>query len=430
MKCVIIAGGKGTRLGLKDIPKPMVPISGKPLLEHQILLAKRYGIRDFMILSGHLAEVIVDYFGDGSRWGVHIEHLVEPCPLGTAGAVKLAQSHLNERFLVLYGDVVMDFDIQRFIEFDRQFPDSMGSLIVHPNDHPYDSDLVATGDDHLIAEFYAKPHEEGRYYQNLVNAAVYILSPKMLDHIPEGESLDFGRHIFPQLIQAGAELRAYQTPEYIKDMGTSHRLQEVMDAFESGKVAAMNLANKRPAVFLDRDGVINKNMDNSATVEQFDLLPGVGHAVRTLNQQGILTVLVTNQPGLAKGFFSEKELSALHDKMEFLLGKEGAFLDAIYYCPHHPDKGFSGEVEALKTACSCRKPEPGMLLKAATDLNIDLANSWMVGDSDSDVQAGHTAGCRTLLIASDPVHKNTANAMAADLLAAVSYILQEREAEE
>ena len=141
MQTVIIAGGKGTRLGLKDIPKPMVEIDGKPLLEHQIELAKRYGAKEFFILSGHLAHVIEDYFGDGSKWNVKIHHVVEPYPLGTAGSLKLLEGKLEEKFMVFYGDVVMDFDIANFIDFDSK-NDSIGTTLVHPNDHPYDSDLI------------------------------------------------------------------------------------------------------------------------------------------------------------------------------------------------------------------------------------------------------------------------------------------------
>ena len=179
MQLVILAGGKGTRLGLTDIPKPMCPIAGKPLLERQIELARDFGIDEIFILSGHLAHVISDYFGDGSKWGVKIHHVVEPYPLGTAGCLHLLDGRLKGRFMVFYGDVVMDFDLKAFQDFDRNY-DSIGTILVHPNNHPYDSDLVETDAEKTVTAMLPKPHPEGLVYHNLVNAAVYILSRVLL----------------------------------------------------------------------------------------------------------------------------------------------------------------------------------------------------------------------------------------------------------
>ena len=294
MQLVIIAGGKGTRLGLKDIPKPMCPINGKPLLEMQIDLAKRYGINEIFILSGHLSQVIIDYFGDGSKFGVNIHHIVESKPLGTAGSLKLLEGTLKERFLVFYGDVVMDFDIKSFIEFDKQNEKSIGSLIVHPGNHPYDSDLVEVNDKKEIIGFLPKPHPKDLLYRNLNNAAVYILSPKIFNEIPNDVNTDFGKDIFPKIVQDGKLLRTYDTPEYIKDMGTPDRLQHISEDVRSGLVASLNRKNPRRAIFLDRDGTINVNMDTHPTVECFTLLPGVPDAIRLINESLYLAVVVTN----------------------------------------------------------------------------------------------------------------------------------------
>lgn len=415
MQLVIIAGGKGTRLGLKDIPKPMCPIAGKPLLEHQILLAKRYGITDILILSGHLADVIINYFGDGHKWGVNIRHLVESHPLGTAGCLKMAAQYLAQRFLVFYGDVVMDFDIQHFIDFDRQVPNTMGSLIVHPGNHPYDSDLVDVDDKNCVKRFLPKPHPKDLLYRNINNAAVYILNKDILNFIPNDTACDFGHDIFPQVIASGAVLRAYDTPEFIRDMGTPERLKKIEADFLSGLVSSSNREHKRRAIFLDRDGTINVNRDKDISVENFELLPRVADAIRKINESNYLAIVVTNQPMIAKGFISFEDLANIHKKMETLLGAQRAYVDAIYFCPHHPDKGFPGEVPELKIDCDCRKPKPGMLLSAAKDFNIDLSSSWMLGDSDTDIQAGKAAGCRTLKI-------NTENCK--DLYAAVTTILE------
>ena len=401
MQLVIIAGGKGTRLGLKDIPKPMCPINNKPLLQYQVELAKRYGIDEIFILSGHLSQVIVNYFGDGSKFGVKIHHVVEPHPLGTAGSLKLIEDQLTDRFLVFYGDVVMDFDISSFIKFDSQDTDTLGTLLVHPGNHPYDSDLVEVNSDNDIIGFLPKPHPKDLLYRNLNNAAVYILSPVILRFIPEDQNLDFGKDIFPKLVSEGYRLRAYDTPEFIRDMGTPDRLKVIEKDVVSGLVSSLNKENPRKAIFLDRDGTINENMDIHPSVENFCLLPGAADAIRKINETHYLAVVVTNQPMIAKGFLTFPELEKIHKKMETLLGNERAYLDRIYFCPHHPEKGFAGELPVLKVDCDCRKPKPGMLLQAARDLNIDLSNSWMIGDSLSDIEAGRRAGCNAILLNKD-----------------------------
>jgi NDP-sugar pyrophosphorylase family protein len=214
----------------------MVKIFGKPLLEYQIELAKRYGITEIYILSGYLADTIIDYFGSGAKWGVEIHHVVEPKPLGTAGALKLLEGKLTGRFIVFYGDIVMDFDIPAFIAFDGRDAGTIGTVLVHPTGHPHDSDLVAIDAAQYVTAFLPKPHDTAPVSQNLVNAAVYVLSPRILDYIAGDAFADFGKDIFPALLQKGEQIRAYRTSEYIKDMGTKERFAEVCADMESGKV--------------------------------------------------------------------------------------------------------------------------------------------------------------------------------------------------
>lgn len=422
MQLVIIAGGKGTRLGLKDIPKPMVKIGDKSILEHQIDLAKRYGINEIFILSGHLAHVIEDYFGNGEKLGVKIHHITEDFPLGAAGCVKLLEGKITDRFLLISGDIVMDFDIQSFIDFDNSY-DSIGTAIVHPNDHPFDSDLYEINENNKIIKVLSKPHEEGLVYQNIVNASAYIFSPKIFNYIEKDKFQDFGKEILPKIVANGETLIAYNTPEYIKDMGTEKRFEEVSNDFLSGKVARLNKKNPRPAIFLDRDGVICKDMDTKPYAKDFDLLEGVADAIKTINKSDYLSVVVTNQPMIAKGFVSFDEVYQTHKKMETLLGEKGAYLNKIYFCPHHPEKGFEGEVKALKINCNCRKPKPGMLIQAQKDLNIDLKNSWMIGDKESDMIAGKNAGCKTILISDKNIKSENTDFICKNLQAALKIIL-------
>jgi D,D-heptose 1,7-bisphosphate phosphatase len=392
MKVVIIAGGKGTRIASvnNEIPKAMIPVAGKPVLEYQIELAKRYGHTDIILIIGHLGEVIQGYFGDGSKWGVSITYFLEKQPLGTAGALPDLKASLSDDFFVFYGDTVMDIALDQFLAFHRE-KKSMASLFLHPNDHPYDSDLVAVNEDNRIENFFSKPHPADFVGRNLVNAALYILSPSIIDYIPVGEKSDFGKHIFPTCLDAGLSLFGYISPEYIKDMGTPDRYEKVCGDVISGKVARLNRQYQRKAVFLDRDGVINEDVDLLCDPAQLKLLPGAAEAIRCINQNGYLAIVVTNQPVIARNLCDFKDLDYIHDTLETMLGREHAWVDAIYYCPHHPDSGYPEERKEYKIVCDCRKPKPGMLLKAAAEWNIDLSQSYLVGDRTSDIQAGENA---------------------------------------
>ena len=413
MKVVIMAGGKGTRIASvkSDVPKPMIPIAGKPILEWQIENLKACGLRDITLVIGYLGHVIQDYFGDGSKFGVKINYFVEDTPLGTAGALFM-MPELTEDFLLMCGDVILDVDFKRFIEFHKK-NHAWASLMAHPNGHPYDSSLLITEilppqepgglpiDTHKVVKWMNK-EDDRLYYKNRVNAGVEIISPELLKETkkffvpryPETpDKIDLDRDILKPNIKSG-RIYAYDTTEYIKDMGTPDRYYEVEDDIRSGKVKARNLGNRQKAIFLDRDGTINKYVGFLTKPEQFELISGVAEAIKRINKSGYLTIVVTNQPVIARGDCSWEELQQIHDKMETELGKEGAYIDAIYVCPHHPDKGFEGERPEYKHVCSCRKPLPGLLLKAAEDYNIDISLSYMIGDSDNDIQAGIAAGCR------------------------------------
>jgi D,D-heptose 1,7-bisphosphate phosphatase len=394
MKTVIIAGGKGTRIRsiADEIPKVMIPINSKPVIEYQILLAKRYGYTDFLFLTGYLGDKIEAYFGNGSNWGVNIEYFQETEALGTAGAFAEVKEKLTSDFWVFYGDTIMDFDMGKMYNFHRQH-NSEATLFLHPNDHPHDSDLVDIDDDSQIIAFYPKPHKNV-YHRNLVNAALYILSPAMLDFIHQGLKSDFGKNIFPTALVNSAKMYGYVSAEYIKDMGTPDRYEQVCNDMAVGKVARQNSRNKRPAVFLDRDGVINKEVNLLSSLDQMELIIGAAEAIRTINQSGYLAVVVSNQPVIARNLCDFDELKQIHNKMETLLGKEQAYLDAIYFCPHHPDRGYPEERVEYKIDCDCRKPKSGMFLKAAKDLNIDMSNSFMIGDKNTDIQAGQAAGVK------------------------------------
>lgn len=394
MKVVIIAGGKGTRIAsvASEIPKTMIPIDGKPILEYQVELAKRYGYDDFIFIIGHLGDVIRNHFGDGSEFGCNIDYFVESTPLGTAGALAELKEKLTEDFFVFYGDTVMDFDMNAMLRFHNK-NHSDATLLLHPNDHPYDSDIVAVDQNYKITHFYNKPHPDNLVVKNLVNAALFIFSPAILSKIKKGVKSHIERDVLPLALSDGLNLYGYVTPEYIKDMGTPDRYSDVCHDVKSGKVARMNRDYKRPAVFLDRDGVINYEVNLLHNPNQLKLIPGAAKAIRKINKSGYLAIVVTNQPVIARNLCSLEELEQIHATLETLLGKEEAYIDAIFYCPHHPDKGYPEERPEYKIECDCRKPKPGLLLQAKDQFNIDMQKSIMIGDRDSDIKAGLAAGC-------------------------------------
>ena len=407
-----MAGGKGTRIASvkSDVPKPMIPIAGKPILEWQIDNLKACNLTDITLVIGYMGQVIKEYFGNGSKFGVKISYFVEDTPLGTAGA--LFRMNLTENFLLLCGDVILDVDFNCFIEFHKK-NHAWASLMAHPNGHPYDSSLLVTEilapqepgglpiDTHKVVQWMNK-EDERLFYRNRVNAGIEIISPELMEetkknivlrHIETPDKIDLDRDVLKPNLESG-RIYAYDTPEYIKDMGTPDRYHEVEMDIKSGKVKARNLRNRQKAIFLDRDGTINKYVGFLTSHEQFELIPGITDIIRLINKSGYLAIVVTNQPIIARGECTWDELQKIHEKMGTELGKQGAFLDAIYICPHHPDKGFEGERIEYKVNCSCRKPNAGLLFQAARDFNIDLSESYMIGDSDRDIQAGNNAGCK------------------------------------
>ena len=355
----------------------------------------------------------MNHFGDGSKFGVSIQYYNEVTPLGNAGALFKLRNQLTEDFLLLNADAIFDVDFNRMVEFHRSHG-GLVTLFTHPNSHPYDSGLLIADENMSVKQWLAKEDERPNYYKNRVNAGLHVISPVVLDMaridvekigtVDEATGkvikVDLDRQLLKPLAGTG-KMFCYDSPEYVKDMGTPERYYSVVSDFKAGIVQSKNLKNKQKAVFLDRDGTINKYVGFLRDIDQFELIEGVAEAIKRINASGYLCIVVTNQPVIARGEVTVPLLEKIHNKMETLLGLEGAYIDGLYYCPHHPHKGFEGEIPELKFDCECRKPKPGMLLKAAEDFNIDLSESWMVGDGENDIKAGENAGCKTCLIGKD-----------------------------
>ena len=396
----ILAGGMGSRLKSRtgSLPKPMAHINGKPVLEHQISLCLKYGFTRIALLVHYQSEVIEEYFGNGAKFGVELVYVVEHEARGTAGALLDALDVMDSRFLVLYGDTYADINLKMFWDFDSK-RQSAGTLFLHPNDHPQDSDLMEIGDDGALIGVHSYPHPEGVDYPNLVNAALYILDKEsLINVIPIDRKTDLAKNTFPALLDAGKILYGYVTPEYIKDMGTPERLDKVERDINQGLPENLSGRNPRAALFLDRDGTLNLEVNHLNAPDKLTLLDGSAEGIKRINRAGILAIGVTNQPVLARGDVTFQGLKKIHARLDRLLGEKGAYLDRMYICPHHPDKGFLGEIPELKMECLCRKPQTGLFDLAVQDLNISRRDSWMVGDTTSDILAGKRAGLRTILV--------------------------------
>ena len=396
LKVVIMAGGKGTRISSinESVPKPLIDICGKPLLERQIDWLKKEGVKEVTLVVGHLGNIICKYFGNGKSFGISIKYVVEEDPLGTAGALFYFRKS-NKPILLINGDIMVDLDLKKLIKYHRD-KNSDITLVTHPNNHPYDSALIETNDDSRIIGWLNK--EDSRCdYKNRVNAGIHIIEPKTLrimGDMDRPKKMDLDREFLKPNI-CNFKIFAYDTPEYIKDMGTPSRYKAVCDDYDMNLIAIKNLENNQKAIFLDRDGTINKHKEFITKPDQIELIEGSAEAIKKINEAGYLAVLITNQPVLARGECSIEQLGDIHKRLERLLGENGAYLDDILFCPHHPDKGFDGERLEYKIECTCRKPKPGLIYEAAKKYNIDLAKSFMIGDSFTDLVAGESAGCKT-----------------------------------
>ena len=294
-----MAGGRGTRISelFPDIPKPLIQINGIPVPEREIVSLRDQGFTDFILTVSYLHEKIEEYFGDGEKLGVKIEYFVEETPLGNAGALLKLRNRIGDSpFLLLNADAVFDVDFNRMVDYHRAHG-GLVTLFTHPNSHPYNSGLIIAGEDGKVEKWLAKEDERPLYYKNRVNAGLHVISPKALELSGikkeeigkeiEGKvkKVDLDRQILKPLCGTGT-MFCYDSPEYVKDMGTPERFHQVEEDFKKGVVQAKNLKNKQKTIFLDIDGTINKYVGFLRKEEEFELLPGVADAIKKINKSG------------------------------------------------------------------------------------------------------------------------------------------------
>lgn len=398
---VILAGGMGTRLATATggLPKALVPVCGQSVLARQLSLARENGVERALLLLGHGADRILDWVRAQPSLGLSIDWVVESEPLGNGGALIDALDRLESRFLVFFADQLMDFDVRRFVSHHAAVGNEV-TVVVHPNDHPHDSDLLEVDDAGRVTCLHRPPHPVERPLRNVVNAATYVLERRSLEVVATGapRRVDLARDLLPRMIASGVRIGAYRSREYLKDMGTPERLAKVEHDLAAGTVARRFATNPMPAILLDRDGTMNVEVGRITRPEDLELIHGVAAAVNLAHGAGYLVGVVTNQPIIARGDVTLAELDAIHGKMEMLLAEERAYVDGIYVCPHHPDRGFPGEIAALKGPCGCRKPATGLVDQAVMELNLDKSMSWLIGDTTSDVKCAVDAELFSALV--------------------------------
>ena len=399
------------------------------MIQWQIENISKYGIYEFVLIVGHLGDKIQKYFEDGKRFGVHIRYIEESTPLGSAGALYYLKDRIwTDNFLLVYGDVMFYLDWNRMMEF-HEYNRSKATLLVHPNAHPFDSDIVVLDKNNHVKRIDSKLNKRNFWYENCVNAGLYILSSDILQGIEIPGKLDLEKELLAPLMMQD-QVYGYRTPEYVKDAGTPERFLKVEKEQTAGVWERKCLNRKQRCVFLDRDGTLNQYKGLIYQEDQLVLEDGAAEAVRLLNEEGYLAIVITNQPVVARGMCDIEDVNRIHRKLQVLLGEQGAYMDDLVFCPHHPDKGYPDENPRYKITCNCRKPAIGMIEQMVEKYNIDLSQSYLIGDSTVDIQAGVNAKVRTILIHTgqagrDGKFKVIPDGVAEDVLDAVRKIVEQ-----
>lgn len=407
-QAVILCGGKGTRLGeqFSHVPKPLVPVEGIPLLDRILDNAARSGVTEAILAAGHLGEQIAERYASYNPWNLKIHTHIEARALGTAGCLHEFAEQLDADFLLLYGDVFLDFDMASLIaRHEHKAP--IATVLVRQSDHPKDSDLVVVDSlSDRVTKFLPKAtRAEDGIYQNCANAAVYAVSRQLLSYISKDVSSDIATHAFPLVLASGGDIRAHflEDTGYVKDMGTPSRLLEVerYARRKSRAVAARNSPKKIKAIILDRDGVILRDNGPSVDPTKLVFMPAALDGLAQIYKQGLICMVATNQPWIARGLLTSEELEAAHISMQEQISAAGGKISAILYSPFHPETHHDEGIAELRCASECRKPRAGMLFELMERNQFDPAETVMIGDSLADMIAAKNAGTRSILIGSN-----------------------------
>jgi D-glycero-D-manno-heptose 1,7-bisphosphate phosphatase len=367
---VILAGGRGTRLKplTDDRPKPMIEIGGRPFLAHQIEQLREQGFKKILLLLGYLPQVIRDYCGDGSRWGVKIEYSISALEDETGRRLKLAEFLLDPYFLLLYCDNYWPMNIAKMWAAFTAFAAPV-MLTVYTNKDGYTRNSLRVGADGYI-DVYDKSASAAELQG--VEISYALMERSILKLLPEA-NVSLEQTLYTRLAREH-RLSAYVTDHRYYSIGGFQRLPLTEQFFA-----------RKPTVILDRDGVLNKKPPRARYIkswQEFEWLPGAKESLALLNAAGYRVIIISNQAGIARGEMTDTALETIHQTMKMEAAEAGGHIEAIYYCPHGWDDG-----------CECRKPRPGMLFQAQRDYQLDLTRTCFIGDDDRDGEAAERAGC-------------------------------------
>ncbi len=396
----------GTRLKeiTSDIPKPLYPINGKSTIERCIAEISHISKIKVLITLGFKSDVFVNSINNlKDKYKVDIDIFIENYPLGECGALWLVRAKLAEDFIFINGDLIFSIDFKKLIFFHKRLSSKL-TLVTHTSDHPEDSDLISAPNGSLIEEIFIKSSQK-KIYRNayLGNSGIFVINKNLLDYMKapsKKDSKSVFHFIVKNIFDLNKNVYSYNTTEYIKDMGTPKRLKIVENDLIMNKVNLRNYKNNQKALFLDRDNtlikcdigeyILNKN--------EINFIDSHIKKISSISKKYDLVCLVTNQPIIAMGKLSIKQLETINSIIVNYCLEKNLKIDVITYCPHHPHKGYEKEIPLLKRDCFCRKPNPGLFIEQAFLRNINLKESLMIGDSKVDALAAKNAGCSFLKV--------------------------------
>lgn len=394
---IILAGGRGLRLVKnthQSLPKILTKFGSITMLEDILKQLSKTNLRKVLFLLGYQSEYIVNEINNlRPKFKLQIDYFVEDSPLGTGGALLNAYKLglLEKNILILHGDLVIRMDINKFIGRYQKIDCDL-LMLVHPSSHPNDSDLVEIDLNNKVKKIHTKPRLNKVLVRNLSNAGIYAVNTQILGFY-EKKGADLDRNIIPDLVNANFSIFIERNMGFVRDMGTPERLKEITNMIETRENK-----HRRPALFIDRDGTINVEKGLITSWQQIEVYEDAARLVKRFNDLGYWVFVLTNQSVIARGLITRNELQEIHAQIDSKLSEFGAFVDDYFYCPHHPDSGFYGEIKDLKIICRCRKPGPGLVEECMRKYAVNLRESLLVGNSWRDKVLAENLGISSFIV--------------------------------